>query len=44
MWEALFIYIEAPGKSWGFLYVEVIVWQGKEIPDGGGQQKRCKLP
>ena len=44
MREALFLYIESPGKSWGFLYVEVITWREKATPGAGGLQKRCKLP
>lgn len=42
MREALFLYIETPGKSWGFLYVEVITWLEKATPGAGGLQKRCK--
>ena len=42
MREALFLYIESPGKSWGFLYVEVIVWLRWEPPGGGSLQKRYK--
>ena len=42
MWEALFLYIETPGKSWGFLYVEVITWREKAIPDAGGLQRLYK--
>ena len=42
MREALFLYIETPGKSWGFLYVEVSIWPREAQKGDGSLQKHCK--